>query len=82
MDKKNPARIHPKIAMYQAQKKVFDNLEPVIKVLVNLHEMCDEVAEQHDVDAMVLREWILNQLPNIETHVPCDDEDQEDEDDE
>ena len=63
---------HIEIRFHKAKKAIIPQLDAVIKVNLNLNEVCDELCAKYELDASTFKGWVNDQVPSI-LHVEADD---------
>ena len=63
---------HVELRDFEAKEAIFPQLRAVIKVNLNLNELCDELCEKHNISPTPFKKWVNQQVPSI-LHVEEDD---------
>jgi len=87
MNDKNEKKViekHYERRWFDAKSEMIKDAGPVIDFFINMHQQCSNVATKHNVSAVRLRAWLLEQLPiqDLEDGTNVEEEEYEDEVDE
>jgi len=66
MNDKNEKKViekHYEKRWFDAKSEMIKDAGPVIDFFINMHQQCSNVATKHNVSAVRLRAWLLEQLP-------------------